>query len=122
MFITKERHNKEMEALKKRLDVAEQYATLYEQMEQHHAATMNRLAFYKSLAGELSIEDALMRSTNLEFGLRIIQKQLLDQMIYASGEDTSICTTQKFESIDNLCGYLYAFINTMLELPAKKED
>lgn len=80
----------------------------------------NRLALLQTMSGNAAIEDRIMAATNYEFGLRIMQKQLEDQLIYIGEGDRSLISTVQFQSIEELCKTMLGMIGTLIETSNKK--
>ena len=72
------------------------------------------LATLKAMCGNKSVESTIESATNYEFGLRIMKKQLEDQLIYIGGGDESQVSTIQFESIEALCNTMLGMINILL--------
>ena len=60
---------------------------------------------------EARIQDA----SSYEFTLRIMKKQLEDQLIYIGGGDEKLISTIQFGSIEELCRVMLTTINITLD-------
>lgn len=60
---------------------------------------------------EARIQDA----SSYEFALRIMKKQLEDQLIYIGGGDEKLISTIQFDSIEELCRVMLTTINITLD-------
>ena len=61
-----------------------------------------------------TLQKRLQDADNYEFVLRVMKKQLEDQLIYAGGGDERLITTIQFKSVEELAKYFVTLIHTTL--------
>lgn len=90
---------------------------------EENTSLKTRLAAIYALcgAGETP-ENRISDATNYEFGLRIMKKQLEDQLIYAGDGDKSTVSTVCFDSVESLSQYLLCMITLLLHENERMRD
>lgn len=94
--------------------LADENMNLQSKLEQEQSENAYMKAYLSDIAGG-DPEQRIYEAGNYEFLLRIMKKQLEDQLIYINGGDEKLVSTVQFTSVKELATYLLTMISTALD-------